>query len=159
MRLVLGFIASLMVASAVHAEGLPLPWPFPWARECAISWDSMQGRYALSEDYSQGEIDLHIRVVVNRGARMAILARYDRGGSLLSSGSSYIYPGQRSLYVHLKPAKRNEPHVWARIRMHFWSWSRDCRAEALVPILTLEKGAATGTRGKKSEYRLNRVLE
>ncbi len=161
MKLFLILISGLM-AGTVHAsdfkqrgEGLPLPWPFPWAKECPVNWASMEGRYTLEDDSSDEQIDLKITILTQKGMRMVRLSRYSQSGALISDGFSFVSTNQKMIRLYLYPRHRNEAPIWALIKLHHWSWDLGCSEDQLVPILTLEK--TNSHVRKQSQYRLIRV--
>lgn len=155
MKLFLIFMASFVVSSSVQAEGLPLPWPFPWAKECPVNWASMAGRYTLEDNSTDEQIDLKISIVTDMGMRLIRLSRYSMDGLLISDGFAFVSSNQRLIGLYLYSQRRNESPIWALIKLHHWNWDLGCSEDQLVPILTLEK-VNSSTR-KQSQYRLVRI--
>jgi len=138
------------------AEGLPLPWPFPWAKECPVDWQSMQGRYLLSDSSNQEQIDLKITVVTSHGFRLVRMSRYSRNGEMIADGFNFVSLNQRMLRMRLVPKSPFESPIWALVKLHYSDWNLGCAADHLVPILTLER--ANSSSSTASHYRLVRII-
>jgi hypothetical protein len=123
---------------AAKAEGLPLPWPFPWAHECPVNWEDLQGRYML-EDSSDEEIELTISVIIKRGIKKAHVMRYDQYGDLVAIGTMPLGEDSRLLAVDLVPVNKQAPVMRAIIALYHESWVFSCEMQNLVPILTIQE--------------------
>ena len=158
--ILLGMTVSLSafgVAPAVRptSEGLPLPWPFPWAKECPVDWQAMQGRYLLSDSAKEEQIDLKISVITNYGFRLVRMSRFSKTGELLADGFNFVSLNQRMLRMNLVPQNDDEQPMTALIKLYYSDWSLGCAKDRLVPILSLER--TNSTSGKTNHYRLVRV--
>lgn len=120
-----------------YGEGLPLPWPFPWAKECPVQWSSLSGRYAMLDSTTQDEVDLKISIVTDRGLRFLRISRYNSSGNMISDGFTFLTRNQRSVRVYLRPLKDHQPVLWANIKLYHSSEIFSCEAATLVPILSL----------------------
>jgi hypothetical protein len=151
-------VGVLLCMSSIHAgaEGLPLPWPFPWARDCAVNWTQMEGTYLLSDSANLDHIDLKITVITKQGFKLVRVSRYSQDGSLLYDGFTFVNEKQKTLRLYLVPANSNETPVWAVIKLHYQSWDLQCTADHLVPILTLEKTGSTSH--EQTQYKLVKVV-
>lgn len=138
------------------AQGLPLPWPFPWAKECPVDWQTMAGRYVLSDSANQEQIDLKITVVTSHGFRLVRLSRFDRYGFMIADGFSFVSLNQRMLRMKLVPRDFYESPIWALIKLHYSDGNFGCAQDSLVPILTLER--ANSSSNLTSHYRLVRIF-
>jgi hypothetical protein len=146
---------SIVHADRSSAEGLPLPWPFPWAKECPVDWTQMEGRYLLSENSQFDQIGLKIMEVNQDGSKLIRVSRFSANGDLLFDGFTLIKASQKTIHVHMTASHSTEPAVYAIIKLHYQSQQLQCAADQLVPILTLVK-ANTGGR-EKIQYKLVRV--
>lgn len=139
-------------------EGLPLPWPFPWAKECPVDWQRMAGRYVLSDSINDEQIDLKITVVTSPGFRLVQLSRYDRSGRIIAHGFSFVSLNQRML--RMKLVLHNSTDVStdsgsASIKLHYSDWNLGCAEDHLVPILTFER--SNSSTKSTNHYRLVRI--
>jgi hypothetical protein len=136
------FVGLAFLATSAQAdvrpkvEGLPLPWPFPWAKECPLDWQSMAGRYVLSDSSKEEQIDLKITVVSVHGFRLVRLSRYNGQGQLTADGFSFVSLNQRMLRMKLVAQDSSDDSIWALIKLHYTDWNLGCREDHLVPILT-----------------------
>jgi hypothetical protein len=151
---------ALLVATAQadvrpKAEGLPLPWPFPWAKECPVDWQTMAGRYVLSNSLNEEQIDLKITVINVHGFRLVRLSRFDGQGHLIADGFSFASLNQRMLRMKLVAQDSSDSSIWALIKLHYTDWNLGCSEDHLVPILTLE--TTNSSSSGKSYYRLVRA--
>ena len=152
-------LASLMTTAA-HADikprgqGLPLPWPFPWAKECPVNWASMEGQYILAEDSLDEEADIGMTILTDRGMRLISVARYTPSGRLLSDGVAFVELDQKTIEFDLQPRRKGQVTIRALLKLHYSDWDLGCSENKLVPILTLTK--VTNLK-KQTEYRLVRI--
>lgn len=142
-------VGLLLVTAGLHAsgdqvgelrplgEGLPLPWPFPWAKECPVDWNAMNGRYALADSKSVQYIDLKISVITGEGFKLVRVARYDQSGKLQAEGFTYVSEAQKTLALALEPSDKSQGEQWAVIELYYESPEEVCTPDHLVPILTL----------------------
>lgn len=137
-------------------QGLPLPWPFPWAKDCPVDWKSMEGRYVLSESKDREEIDLDITVIDRMAFKIVRVARYDRFGRLLADGFSFVGHNQRALRLLLKPRYRGQRPIWGTIQLFYQGNELLCSDDNLVPILTLE--TADSSKPSQTQYVLLRLV-
>lgn len=140
-----------------RGEGLPLPWPFPWAKECPVNWKSVQGRYSLSDSANNEEIDLRIKILTKKGFRLVRISRYDWYGHIISDGFAFLSENQRTISVYLQPVVDDEPPMWAILKFHYWNENFGCAENQLVPILTLEK--LKQNHSTQTQYRLVRIYK
>lgn len=164
MRMLRGLTLSILLLgmTALHAQlsvadGLPVPWPFPWAKECPIKWESLQGRYALSDSADADQVILKITVVMKKGLRLVRVTRYTSRGSMLYDGSTYVTDDQKIIRLYLSPTRVKGPSVWAVIKMHYQSDFYSCTASELVPILTVQDLDPAST--DQLEYKMVRVTD
>ena len=149
------FSVAARAETTVLGQGLPLPWPFPWAKECPVDWSRMAGRYILSESSDDEEIDLKISIISSAGYRIVHLSRYDRDGKLIADGFSFVTLNQRMLRMKLVPRDPYNNPMWALIKLHYSDWSLGCSEDHLVPILTLER--ENSAHNSTNHYRLVRI--
>ena len=135
-------------------EGMPLPWPFPWAKECPIIWSSIGGSYVLSESVDNEYIDLKITPVQKNGFNLVHVARYSKESELLSDGFALIAQNQRTIQLGLYPVKSATPSLWAMIKLHYQDSTSKCDKE-LVPILAMQSDADSAR--VPVEYRLIKI--
>lgn len=154
MILLLGSVARAQSAIAPFGQGMPLPWPFPWAKECPINWESLEGRYLLSDTDSQ-ELDLKITVIDKMNFKLIRVARYDAAGHVLAEGVALVNNDQKSIRLWLLPRKKGAQPIWAEIKMFYRSSELFCSDEYLVPILTLDY--QDKTTHTQAQYRLVRL--
>jgi hypothetical protein len=141
--LFLGLALSFSVAQAQppgnSQDGWPLPWPFPWAKECPMDWGSMNGVYKLAASAKYGRLVLHVTQAGGKNGLMLVhVSRVSSRGKLLYDGSTYVTPDQNVLSLYMQPQfAPDEPSIWAVIKMHYQSAVMSCDAADLVPILTV----------------------
>ncbi len=128
----------------LYGQGLPLPWPFPWAKDCPVNWKNMEGRYGLSDNLEREEINLDITVVERMGFKVVRVARYHRDGRLVADGFTFVGDSQRTIRLLLKPKIRSQRAIWATIQLHYQGFELLCSEDNLVPILTLEISGSSG---------------
>ena len=134
-------LACLLIAmTAVPAmsEGLPLPWPFPWARQCSVDWAVMQGSYFLSESSDYERIELQVTDLADPNYRMVNVARVANDGTVLFSGVTTITARQKTVHLFLSSVSNPGQLIWASIKLHYTSGVKACSPDMLVPILTIE---------------------
>ncbi len=153
-------MALSFALTTAHAEteppsGLPLPWPFPWAKECPVDWQKMAGRYVLSEHDNKEQIDLKITVITSNGFRLVRLSRYDRNDKMIADGFSFVTLNQRMLRMKLVPHNFRDEPSWALIKLHYADGEFGCGEDHLVPILTFEK--ENSFSHVSSQYRMVRL--
>ena len=137
--MILTFLVGM--TGIASADGMPLPWPFPWAEECPVNWQGMVGRYTLSHS-ENAQIDLSISVVKHAGTKVVRVAWISKEGELLAEGFDFLELGQRNLRMYLFPMDKKEPAVIAEIKMYYQSHSRSCAKRNLVPIMSVERPGA-----------------
>lgn len=136
-----------------YGEGLPLPWPFPWAKECPVKWQSISGRYAMM-DSSQQDVDLKISILTEDGLKVMRITRYNAMGGMVSDGFSFITENQRSIRVYLRPLNKEQAPLWANIKLYHSDYSQSCEMSRLVPILSIVEKRINKT--VETQYRLVR---
>lgn len=136
----------------ISGQGLPLPWPFPWAKECPVKWEAIQGRYSMSESIDHEEIELKVTFVQKFGISLVRVARLSNEHVVLSEGIAMIHQGQRSIRLRLEANEPGEPIIWAAIKFYYGGRELLCDDSYLVPILTLEKEG--WPVNQRTEYRL-----
>ncbi|MGE4130119.1 MAG: hypothetical protein AB7F86_00690 [Bdellovibrionales bacterium] len=153
-------LSILLTASSAFAgihqtsDGMPAPWPFPWAKECPINWKSLEGSYILAESHNFIEIEIQVKKTFH-GLRLVRMSRYDDAGRLLSYGSTYVGSHNSALRVELHPMITSENRIRATLKFHFSSdLGPFCYEWNLVPILTME---SFGSTVEKNDYRLLRL--
>lgn len=120
-----------------RADGSPVPWPFPWAKDCPVQWSSVVGRYTLVDNYAGEEVSIRISFVHHRLLHVLRIARYDRHGQILSDGYSFVTENQNVFRVYLRPHEPGEHPYWATIRLYFNDARLICGGDSLVPFLSL----------------------
>jgi hypothetical protein len=145
-------IGLFMSMTAYAGEGLPLPWPFPWAKECPVEWMSMEGKYAMADSSRQEQLDISFHTVTKGGYKLARVARLDKDGALIAEGFNVVTANQRTLRLFLFPLDRTQSTESVVIKLYYQSSSSACSAQNLVPIMSVEKrgSSTTGT----TNYRL-----
>lgn len=148
--LILGMALSVIGASA--GEGLPLPWPFPWAKECPIAWQSLEGKYALADSSKEEQLQITFHTITRMGFRLVRVARLSSEGELISEGFNFVSANQRTLRLSLFPLDHNQATEIAIIKLYYQSASLSCSEQNLVPIMSVERrgSSTTGT----THYRL-----
>lgn len=158
--LILAFVSTSIVASAEqkqfipYGQGMPAPWPFPWAKECPIKWSSITGRYVMFDQFEKDQIDLKLTVVKREGLKLMRISRYNVNGEMISDGVTVITEKQKSVRVYLRPLTNKTMPVWATLKLHYHDSLLSCDMSQLVPILTLlERRDKVST---EAQYRLVR---
>lgn len=126
-------------ASSGILDGLPVPWPFPWAKECPIQWQALDGYYELSSASGPGTVTMRIKVTQRGHLNLIRVIRYSAGDSWIYEGATYVGRNQKFIRLYLSPAKKSGPAIWAVIKLHYTSKSTNCAETNLVPILTIQK--------------------
>lgn len=152
------FLLTSAMASAEqkfvpYGEGMPAPWPFPWAKECPVKWTSLTGRYVMYDQFEQDEIDLKLSLITRKGLKMMRISRYSKTGAMISDGFSVITEKQKSVRVYLRPLTNKTSPVWASLKLYF-DKDYSCEMTRLVPILSLVE--RHGTTTTEAQYRLVR---
>ena len=152
------FIFSSLTASAEqkfvpYGQGMPAPWPFPWAKECPVKWASISGRYVMFDQFEQDQVDLKLTFLSREGMQQMRISRYSKGGVMLSDGFTPITEKQKMVRVYLRPLSNKTMPVWATLKLHF-DKDYSCEMSRLVPILTLFERRANVT--SEAQYRLVR---
>lgn len=138
----------------LYGEGLPLPWPFPWAEDCPVQWSALSGRYTMLDSESKDEVQLTISIVTDHGFRFLRISRFASDGTFLSDGVTFLARNQRSARVYLNPLDDRQPPLWANIKLYYASEIFSCEMNSLVPILSLiEK---QNEKNVETRYRLVR---
>lgn len=139
----------------LYGDGLPLPWPFPWAKECPVEWESLQGRYELSDSSQQEQLDLDVKVEQGAAYKVMRIARFTRWGQKISSGFSFVNPDTRAITMEMIPNNLTDPVTVASLQLHFLTKDHRCMDENLVPILTLQPRGAPAS--SQTQYRLMKL--
>lgn len=134
-------IALSVSAFAGDGGGPALPWPWPWAKECPIHFDQLNDTYSVKNS----SLVRYIRILTYwdkyRGKRYLSIELYNADLDLLSQGETYLYGGERSVYVPM-----NSYDVLGvkglYLRIYFKSAKRSCETKDLVPILTIAEPGA-----------------
>ncbi len=119
------------------SEGLPLPWPFPWAKECPMDWRELGGHYMLADTDLNSRLDITISASPDRGLRLVRVARYTSYGQVLYQGFAAVSENLKTIRVELMPAEKDQLPIQAIIKLFYQSSQIGCAADHLVPILTL----------------------
>jgi hypothetical protein len=151
----LAIVLVIWGGGAVKAEGLPLPWPFPWAKECPMNWQALNGQYLLSDAAESDTLDVSISTYDRVGVRVVRVARYTGHGELIYQGFSTVTENQRTIRLSLLPANGTDCAVQAVIKLHFQSSVNLCSMDHLVPILTIMRG--TGASPKRIQYKMVKI--
>ena len=138
-----------------YGDGMPLPWPFPWAQHCPVDWEEQQGRYSLMDSRGGEEIEFIVTEPDLSGTLMVHMSRYSRDGVLMDDGFTYMGRGQKMIRLWLKPADQHHLETLAILRLYHRSTDLLCQPDHLVPILTLQWG--DGDTHTQSQYRLERT--
>jgi hypothetical protein len=137
----LSLVFSSIFARAESLEaftgGSPVPWPFPWAKDCPIQWSNLIGRYTLVDNSNGEEVSIRISFQHHRMLHVLRITRYDRSGHLLSDGYSFITENQKVFRVYLRPFSPDERPYFATIRLYYSDPRLVCGTDSLVPILSL----------------------
>jgi hypothetical protein len=125
-------------ASGHTQDGWPLPWPFPWAKECPMNWDQLDGTYLLSDSNDAERLVLRINVLTKRGMRLIHVTRYSDQGRILFDGTSTVTEKQKVIGLWLNSMSGTRLRVWAIIKMHYQTPIASCAVANLIPILTVQ---------------------
>lgn len=154
--LVMALIAGAAQASAEQLKGID-PWPFPWAKECPVNWEALNGYYTLSESNGNGEVTMRISVEDKGTLRLMRVIRYSSGneGAWMYSGEIYISKKQKLIRLYLDPVNGKGGPIWAAIKLHYMSEVRQCSVDYLVPIVSMQR--PDHTYEDYDDYKMNRV--
>ncbi len=136
-----------------YAEGLPLPWPFPWAEGCPAEWAALDGTYVLKGRTDQDTVEIKITVGEYYGMGTMQISRYSPRGTLLSDGWSFLWPRSRYISIYLWPRAEEVQPMKASLKFHF-NKNFNCQISQLVPILTIEEMYSDHTN--RTQFRLVR---
>jgi hypothetical protein len=134
--LALCMASTFFTGETSHA--VPLPWPFPWSRQCPMEWTGIEGRYHLVNQTDGEQIELRIDNHGSKGNPQITMWRLASDGTVNSVGMSDFAQQQSEVHVYMVPS-RGRPQVayWASIRMYT---AGQCSADAeIVPILELRR--------------------
>jgi hypothetical protein len=120
-----------------YGEGLPMPWPFPWAKDCPVPWSSISGRYQMMDSDLGHGVELKISVVRQNGLRIMRISRYNREGVMISDGLTLLTRSQRAVQMRLVPLVKGTYPVFASLKLHYANSEHSCDMSHLVPILAL----------------------
>lgn len=152
---VLTSVAAVGETPRPYGEGLPLPWPFPWAKECPVRWMDLTGRYVLVNSERSEIISLRISVVSEYGLRVLRISRFDHYGHMLADGVTFLTDDQKAVRVHLWPMNPASEPMWANLRLYYRDNGFSCAVDRLVPILSIIRQKANITT--EIQYRLLRL--
>jgi hypothetical protein len=139
----------------INGQGLPLPWPFPWAKDCPVHWESLEGTYELASSQNFEAIKLNVTFINKFMTRLVRVTRLDRSGNILADGLAIVHEGQRSIRVKLQPLESETPMTTASIKFYYSNRELSCAQSDLVPILTLVTPGSNSSQ--KVDYRLIRM--
>ena len=144
------------VASAHSPLAGPIdPWPFPWAKECPVNWDTLGGYYLLAKDTTtNGGVSLRISVISKDGLRLLRVSRYSNLGSWKYEGTTFVTENQKLVRLYLSPVNHKGDPIWAIIKLHYVSDIMECSADRLVPIMTLQ---ASDNEEEYVDYKMEKV--
>lgn len=151
-----GPLASAQSYVRPFGDGMPLPWPFPWAKDCDVDWAAMEGRYLLTPSKLGMQLDLKISVVAELNFTLIRVSRYGQDGQLLADGYVWVSAKQKTVRLWLFPLRRGDPPTWAVLKLHYTREKvAGCPAEFMIPILTLDQ--VDNTTHTQAQYKLIRV--
>jgi hypothetical protein len=133
-------------------DGMLDPWPFPWAKECPVSWESMEGRFIMADSFGREEILIAISEVPLLG-HLVKIRRVTRFGAMVGEGVALIRAGQRSVRMQLRSGVRGLRPSTATLRMYYPDQTFQC--SELVPILSIEP--MDDIEPHEAQYRLVKV--
>jgi len=142
MALVILASTSLTVAAGQQriSEGLPLPWPFPWAKECPIDWKSIDGRYSMSDSARDERIEISTWLIQAWNLHVIRVQKFSDQSELLAQGFAVITESQRTISLELISVDGSQEHnAEASVRFYYRSDELMCTAERLVPLLQLKR--------------------
>lgn len=151
------FSICLLLSSSSFADGMPGPWPFPWAKDCPVRWESLEGRYLMPDSAQNATLTLKVSVVDKLDFKFVRVSRLSADGRLEADGYVWVAANQKTLRLWLYPLREGESPIWAVLKVHFASAERVCSEDHLVTILTLEQPDSVSRR--QTQYRLIRVGE
>jgi hypothetical protein len=131
------FLTASLSFAKVHpqGEGLPLPWPFPWAKECPVKWQSLEGTYTLYNKMVDDQITLRVEMTSRYRVTVSRLAA---DGTVLNKGSVAFDSTDRELTVTLRPKFSGVDKIKANLRFyHKQGHASACTKDAIEPIVTL----------------------
>lgn len=138
-------IIVLMLTTKGHSDGLPVPWPFPWAKECPISWQSFEGLYTLAESGTKDQLLISVHPTSSRrGLKLVRAVRLSENGYTLAQGFSIIGQTQKAIKITLVPVDEWGESTVATIKLYYQSDTRNCSDKNLIPILSLYESGRDG---------------
>src|SRR5947209_6654109 len=87
---------AALSASLAHAnggrgeDGWPLPFPFPWAKECPMDWDHLSGNYSVKDSTDTDSLFVKVTVLTKKGIRLVRVSRYSHAGKLIYDGTTTV---------------------------------------------------------------------
>jgi hypothetical protein len=153
-------IMAVLVASqlswAAGADGIPRPWPFPWAKSCPMSWSDLAGRYKMVGSTSREQILVRVSADNREDLVTIRLVRVTSAGNIRAIGLAMVYANENEVKVHMVPVREKYGASWVTLRMHYNSKVLSCQQAALVPILTVSPDLPSGN-APEEQYPLSKA--
>src|SRR6185312_10499834 len=103
--LLAGAALSASLAHAAHdgrgEDGWPLPFPFPWAKECPMDWDHLSGNYTVKDSTETDSLLVKVTVLTKKGIRLVRVSRYSYTGRLMFDGTTTVTEKQKVVSLWL----------------------------------------------------------
>jgi hypothetical protein len=124
-------------------DGMPSPWPFPFAKDCPMAWDNLGGLYNMSDSNTRDQILVKVNEGDDASVKVIRVVRMSSKGRARAFGLAMVLEDEREFHVHMIPATKSDgPDTWVGVRMYYTSLVKSCEASYLVPIMTVSRDEA-----------------
>lgn len=145
----------LMISGISSADGIR-PWPFPWAKDCPMVWENLEGDYKMIGSTYEDQIVVRVSSSADGDLRTIRLVRLTSTGEVRSVGLAIVAAEEREVKIHMIPVAQDYPPSWVTLRMYYNSDVNSCDIQSLVPILTVIPEANPDKPGPVFDYLLTK---
>ena len=145
----------LLISGISGADGIR-PWPFPWAKDCPMVWESLAGDYTMVGSANEDQIVVRVSSSSDGDLRTIRLVRLTSLGEVKAIGLAIVSAEEREVKVHMIPVVPDYPSSWVTLRMYYNSEVSSCDIKTLVPILTVATEANPDGPGPIFDYLLTK---
>lgn len=147
--------ALLMFGAVSSADGIR-PWPFPWAKDCPMAWENLDGEYKMVGSSKQDQIIVRVSTNEKNGLRTIRLVRTTYDGLVSAFGLAIVFPDEREVKIHMIPMAEGYQSSWVTLRMYYNSSIASCDMQSLVPILSVSPEINPGGAEPVFDYLLTK---
>lgn len=137
----ISLVVMLLLSSQVFAAGggSSVPWPWPWAEECPIDFESLNGTYVVRQSEEVDFIRISSQWKEESYSRQVKILLYNQDFDLLSSGETYIWGSERSIYIPMSSVDSLKNLRGLKLQIYHRSERKTCDSKDLIPILTISE--------------------